>query len=104
MKKFDKNCITCGESFSTADKDRNYCSRKICDENAKIEEIEQAIDRLARLVTDHIIFLKKAKQRSKNRYLTVKNLPRERYGITPKFDIETQEIIHLPFKNLLNNR
>lgn len=90
MKTYNRDCHECGESFCTSNRKRKYCYRRICNETANL--IEQAIDHLSRVITEHIITSKTAKNNLKNKknllinrknsYLTIKNLPKKHNGIT----------------------
>ena len=112
MKEYKKKCVHCSEPFRTTNKNLEYCFRKTCDETAKLLEIEQAIDRLVRIITSNTITTKTGQKhlksktnflinRNKNRYHTIKNLPKGQNGITPKYDIVTKEIVYRSFDDLL---
>lgn len=115
MKEFQKKCVSCSESFRTIYENEVYCYRVTCEETAKLLEIEQTIDRLVRIITPHIITTKTGRNnlktragllinRNKNRYLTIKNLPKGRNGMTAKYDVITKEVVYRTFDDLPKNR
>ncbi|MCY2687564.1 hypothetical protein [Salinimicrobium sp. TH3] len=115
MKEYKKTCVCCSEPFWTIHDFQTHCFRVTCEETGKLLEIEQAMDRLVRVVTAHTITTKTGRKhlkykanflinRNKNRYITVTNLPKGRNGITAKFDIVTKEVVYRSFDDLSKNR
>lgn len=114
-KEYTRKCVCCKGSFQTIYEKDDYCYRVTCEETGKLLEIEQIIDRLVRVITPNIIKTKTGRRnlknradflinRNKNRYFTIKNLPKGRNGMTAKYDIVTQEIVYRTFDDLSINR